>query len=125
LKLAPAALPRRLRVAAFAVAVAVLLFLCLAPSRDLPPEHLWDKAEHGIAWFVLAGLGLLLAPWRPQTIVLFAVALGALVEVLQAAMPFGRDGDIRDLVADSIGVALAVLLWALVRRRLRRSVDAG
>jgi VanZ family protein len=110
----PHLLPARIKRAAYGVAVAVLLYLCLAPSQALPKEHLWDKAEHAIAWFVLAALGLALWPRRPGRVTFFALALGALVEVLQWAMPFGRDGDWRDWIADSVGVAAALLVWAAV-----------
>ncbi len=112
----PARLPRPLRLTAYAAATVVLLYLCLAPSRDLPPEALWDKAEHAIAWFVLTSLGLILSPRRPRAIVAFTIGLGAAVEVLQAALPFGRDGDWRDLAADTVGIVLAYAVWLVWRR---------
>jgi VanZ family protein len=114
-KLAPWVWPRDLKRAAYAVANAVLLYLCLAPVSMLPPATLWDKAEHAIAWAVLAGLGLSLWPGRAREVAAYSLALGALVEILQALMPLGRQGDWRDWVADAIGVAAAVLAWALVR----------
>jgi|KBSSwiStaDraftv2_1062776.scaffolds.fasta_scaffold420821_3 VanZ family protein len=107
--------PLALRLAAYSVAVSVLFYLTLAPSEDLPQENIWDKAQHGIAWMVLAGVGLLFWPRRPWRIVAFSMFIGALVEVLQSAMPFGRDGDVRDLVGDGVGVAAALLVWALIR----------
>ena len=48
------------------------------------------------------------------------MGLGVLVEVLQATMGFGRHGDWRDLVADSLGVAAALAVYALVQRFRRR-----
>jgi hypothetical protein len=111
--------PARAKTAAYAVAVAVLLFLCLAPSADLPPERLWDKAEHGLAWMALAATGLVLWPQRGWAVAAFAVALGAAVEVLQATPSFGRDGDWRDWIADAVGVG-ATLLAAQLGRGLRR-----
>lgn len=119
MRLAPWRLPRRVRLGLYGAAVAVLLWLCLAPSETLPqPEGLSDKWEHTIAWFVLTATGLVLAPRRWRAIAGFALALGAAVEVLQATLPSGRHGDWRDLVADSLGVALAVALWLPLRRRL-------
>lgn len=83
MSLNPARLPRPLRLAAFAVAVAVLLWLCLAPMDTLPqPQNLGDKAEHAIAWFVLTALGVILSPRRWRGVALFALALGAGIEVL-------------------------------------------
>jgi VanZ family protein len=112
--------PKALKQAAYATANAILLYLCLAPTSMLPKEHLWDKAEHSISWAVLAGVGLLLWPAKPRAVAIYALFLGALVEVLQAIMPLGRDGDWRDWVADSVGVAAALLVWAVTRRLLRR-----
>lgn len=125
MSLRPDRLPPRLRLGAYGLAVAVLLYLTLAPAQDLPKAHLWDKAEHAIAWFVLAGAGLAFWPRRPRRIAVFAFCLGALVEVLQWAMPLGRDGDVRDLAADSVGIAVALAAWAVARRlAARRPAEA-
>lgn len=109
-------LPAALRLAAYAAAVAVLLYLTLAPSHDLPQVNVWDKAEHATAWLVLAGLGLILFPRRPVAIAAFSLGMGALVEVLQGVLPFGRDADIHDFLGDTVGVAAALAAYALIRR---------
>ena len=118
--LRPDRLPRPLRLAAYAAAAAILLWLCLAPTDDLPGVSLWDKAEHSIAWAVLTGTGLVLSHHRPRAIAAFAFGLGILVELLQATMGFGRQGDWRDLVADSIGIAAALAVWGLIQLVRRR-----
>ena len=118
--LTPYRLPSRLRLAGYAVAVGVLLFLTLAPSEDIPNPSIWDKAEHAIAWMVLAGIGLAFWPMRPWRITAFAMFIGGLVEVLQSMLPFGRDGDARDLLGDGVGVAAALLAWAVIRGLMRR-----
>ena len=110
-------LPAAVRLGLYALAVAVLLYLCLAPTEVLPQVDLWDKAEHAIAWLGLAGLGLTLFPTRAAAIAGFALALGAIVEVLQRLLPVGRDADWRDWVADSVGVAVALCAYAFARRR--------
>lgn len=112
-------LPVRLRVGLYAAAVAVLLYLCLAPSQDLPSISLWDKSEHAIGWAVLAGSGLLLFPRHPWRIVGFTVAFGALIEVLQGLPAIHRDSDVRDWIADCVGVAAAYLVFRLMQRVLR------
>jgi VanZ family protein len=112
-------MPRPIRVGLYALAAGALLFMCLAPTRDVPGADLfWDKWEHVAAWFVLTTTGFILAPRRPRAIVIFAIGLGAGVELLQATMGFGRDGDILDLVADSIGVFAAMVI-ALIARHVR------
>ena len=115
----PDRLPQGLRLGAYGFAVAVLLFLTLAPSNDLPEVDLWDKAEHASAWFVLTAIGLAFWPARPARVAAFALGLGAVVEVLQWAMPFGRDGDVRDLLADSVGILVVVATWAVLGARRR------
>ncbi|MDB5454355.1 MAG: hypothetical protein JWO33_2933 [Caulobacteraceae bacterium] len=114
-------LPRPARMALYAVATAVLLYMGLAPTRDLPGVGLfWDKWEHLVAWFILTLLGFLLSPRRPRAIVAFAVGLGAGIELLQATMGFGRQGDILDLIADSLGVFAAITVTLIARSLPRR-----
>ncbi|HEY2751363.1 hypothetical protein [Phenylobacterium sp.] len=117
----PYRLPRPLRLALYALATAILLYLCLAPSRDLPKVNLWDKEEHAIAWFVLAATGLLLSPRRPRAIALYAFGVGAFVEVAQGLMGLGRDADWHDLAADSVGIVAAFIGYLAIRLAARRS----
>ena len=121
----PHRLPRPLRLAAYAFATAVLLYLCLAPSQSLPQPGLGDKWEHAVAWFVLAALGLTLSPRRPRAIAAFSLGLAVLVEALQAALPFGRHGDWRDLVMDVLGVAVAYAAVWPFRGRLAEARAHG
>jgi len=104
--------------ALYAAACCVLIYMTLAPGKDVPGVGItWDKAEHALAWAVLTGAGLLLSTRRRWAIGVFAFLFGAAIEVLQATMGWGRDGDWRDLVADSVGIAAAYLAWGLMRRR--------
>jgi VanZ family protein len=113
-------LPRPYRLALYALATAILLWLCLSPQEDLPSAPMGDKIEHTIAWFVLTITGLLLSHHRPRAIAAFALGVGGAVELLQATMGFGRHGDWRDLVADALGVAVAMALYAVIERLRRR-----
>ena len=117
--------PRPIRLAAYALATAILLYMCFAPSDDLPKVNIWDKEEHAIAWFVLAATGLILSPRRPRGIALFAFGLGAAVEIAQRPMGFGRDGDWHDVAADSIGIVVAFIGYfaiLLLTRPIRKPV---
>lgn len=112
-----ASLPRPLRMALYALACCILLYLTLAPAHEVPGADLvWDKAEHATAWAVLTGVGLALSTRRRWAIGAFAFVFGAVVEVLQATMGLGRNGDWRDLLADSVGILAAYLIWGLARR---------
>jgi VanZ family protein len=110
-------LPQRVRVGLYALACLILLYLTLAPGQDVPGVGLvWDKAEHALSWAVLTGAGLLLSTHRRWVIPVFAFILGAVIEVLQATMGLGRDGDWRDLAADSVGIVAACAVWWGLRR---------
>lgn len=111
--LVPARLPRLLRVGLFALATAVVLGLCLVPESSLPKIPLWDKIEHSLAWGTLTVIGVSLSPRRWRGIAAFALGLGVSVEVLQALIPTGRQGDWRDFAADAVGVALALVILRL------------
>ena len=111
------ALPRRLRLGLYGLACLILAYMTLAPTSDVPgAQLLWDKAEHALAWAVLTGAGLLLSTKRRWAIGVFAFVFGAAIEILQAILPLGRDGEWQDLAADTVGIGLAYLVWALWRR---------
>src|ERR1700719_1532712 len=114
---APSPLPRPFRMGLYALACCILLYLTLAPEKEVPGVGLvWDKGEHALSWAVLTGAGLLLSTKRRWAIGVFAFVFGAMVEVLQANMGLGRDGNWPHLVADSVGILAAYLAWALIRR---------
>jgi len=109
--------PRAWRLGLYGLACAVLLWMTLAPEHEVPGVGLvWDKAEHAVSWAVLTGAGLLLSTRRRWAIGVFAFAFGALIEVLQANMGLGRDGNWADLAADTVGLAAAYLAWWPMRR---------
>src|SRR6185295_2591232 len=78
----PYRFPRPVRLALYALAVTILLVLCVLPTRDLPDPGTGDRFEHAAAWFVLTASGYLLAPNRRLAIPAFAVAYGVFIEVL-------------------------------------------
>ena len=111
----PYRFPRPVRLGLYAVAVAILFVICVVPSRSLPDPGTGDRIEHATAWFVLAATGYLLAPNRRFAIPAFALAFGVAIEVLQGTMGLGRHADPLDVVADLVGVALAVLAYFAAR----------
>lgn len=89
-----------------------ILYLSLTPSP--PSDGLgWDKLNHAAA-MSLVTVTAYLAARRVSRPVLFgasyAIALGVLVEVLQGACTTSRAAEWMDLVADVVGVGLAVLV---------------
>ena len=115
----PHRFPRPVRLGLYALAVAILLALCVWPTEDLPDPGTGDRFEHTAAWFVLTATGYLLAPNRALAIPAFALAYGVFIEVVQGLAPTGRHSDPLDFAADALGVALAVAARLSVRRMAR------
>jgi len=82
---------------------------CLEPPRYVPDLHVGDKLEHAGAFFGLTFWFGGLMPRRSYSrLALLMLLFGAGIEVAQGAMGWGRDMDIRDFAADSLGVAAAL-----------------
>jgi len=95
---------------AFWFAVAATLYFCLRHITVVIPVS--DKKQHA---FTFGGLTLLAAAAYPHRRV-WAEALalsgfGALIEFIQPY--FGRDKDVKDWIADTIGILVALgIAWA-------------
>lgn len=108
---------RPIRLGLYGLASAILLALCVLPQDRLPDTGTGDKLEHAIAWFILTLTGYVLAPRRVWAIPAYALAFGLAIELLQATMGFGRNGDWRDVAVDAVGVGAAAIAFRLWRRR--------
>lgn len=95
--------------------VARLWLLLPQGLRELLPA---DKAVHATFYAILALLWVWGLPLRQRVGAawLLATAWGALDEFHQSYVP-GRTADLWDLLADAVGAALAVGLWAWLPRR--------
>jgi VanZ family protein len=87
-------------------------FVCLMPMPELPQSFAWnDKVSHMIGhgalalWF--AGLVPVRGWWK---IFVFLLLFGIAVEVAQYYLPINRNGDPRDVLANSAGAALGLAL---------------
>jgi VanZ family protein len=97
---------------AFWLAVGAVAVGSLTPTPYLPPQafDIWDKAQHAIAFALMAILGLRSYPSSPLIIALSLLGYGALIEIVQSLTGW-RFGDWQDWLADSIGVAMVYLGW--------------
>ena len=109
-------------------AIAVIAWGELTPNP--PPEVSellrWDKAEHFIAYFGLALMGVLGWSGRRAPLIFAAVlALGGTLELLQLVV--GRDAEWGDMLANTLGAlcgtGLALSLLSLARLVDRRRGD--
>ena len=84
------------------------------PPR-LPGPWAWDKMDHGTAYFGLAAMATMVIGLKPRLAwVIFAlIGMSAMLEILQGYT--GRDPDIHDVFANSLGalagLAVAALFW--------------
>jgi VanZ family protein len=115
LQIARAGTGPELRLARFwwAVGWGMVVFItvsCLEPPRYVPNLHLWDKLEHALAfggmtlWF-----GGLARRRRYPVIAVLMLLFGGGIELAQGAMRLGRDEDIMDFVADTVGISIALI----------------
>jgi len=109
--------------------ITVMLLLTLTPAQEMPITPAWkllsfDTAAHAGVFAVLAGFSWLWARHQPGprggaagVVLLGCVAFGASIEVLQYVMHLGRHAEWSDLLSDTIGASLVLLLPLLKRRQ--------
>lgn len=95
--------------------MAVLLALMIGPFQNLESASLvWDKAAHFIAFgLILWSLGVLFRRLPRLWAAAIAIGTGGAVELIQHYT--GRDPSWGDWLADILGVAVALALWAIWR----------
>jgi VanZ family protein len=106
--------------AVLTVTIAVLVF---GPYGGLEQKFgFTDKEAHVLAFYALTGLSLLALPKiRNWDVALICLAIGAIIEVVQAMV--GRDGNIADWLADGLGISL--VMAPLVMQSMRRSMQGN
>jgi VanZ family protein len=105
---------RLLRLTAVAILI-VSLTLMIGPfGRVEAASGVWDKGAHFVVFgLILWSFGVLFRRMPRLMAAALAIALGGAVEVVQGLV--GRDASWGDLLADILGVATALLLWAVWR----------
>jgi VanZ family protein len=98
----------------------VLTYLFLVPQQLLIPEIFdwWDKLQHSLAFGVLTILGLLAyARTRAEVfrVIILLSIYGALIEILQTLSGW-RYGELRDWLADVLGVVIAWGIFVLIQK---------
>ncbi len=110
----------------------LLTIVTLSESSSLPDVHWWeyqDKLAHLLAYIVLGGTwGLTwlytrkVDFWKPYFvgIVVASIIYGTIVEILQSTMTTTRNADHWDVLANTIGVILGVVIaWRSFHKYLR------
>ncbi|MCK5909075.1 MAG: VanZ family protein [Caulobacter sp.] len=104
----PLLVPRKINrsgLLVFVAAVALTLYAALAPGDDGAGLIPWDKAKHFIVFYGLTFLASIALPKsRSWKIGLVLLGFGIAIEILQGLPIVGRDADVFDIVADTLGV---------------------
>lgn len=89
------------------------------PKVQIEIKHV-DKWYHSLAYFVLTLCWLLTYYKKPEKkyiIVVACIALGIIIEALQMSLTNYRTGDYFDVIANTIGVFLALLVFNFFLRK--------
>jgi hypothetical protein len=119
----------RLAQIAFFAALIFTFYSAVIPPAQAVQLAPWDKAEHFMAFYALAGLGAAAFPKRSLWVIaLLLSAFGALIEFVQGLDIVHRDRDFWDWVADTlaIGAALAPMLlvwWRALASSGQKNID--
>ncbi len=111
-----------------ALTVAVLLVLLLGPSLEVEQQISGlDKVAHfGAFGLLLWAFGVLFPSRSRVLLAICALLAGGGIELVQGMI--GRDASWFDFLADALGVALALLVWATWRgfrpRQARQRISA-
>ena len=109
---------------AFWCCAIAILVLALVPGGSAMPSTGWDKANHLLAFFVLAVLGVMAYPSQTAWVIFGLLAYGVLIEAAQFFTPT-RSADWRDIFANALGLALGwgVLLLKSSRHQIKISAS--
>jgi VanZ family protein len=113
-------LARRAAALAFWPVLAVVIWGELTSHGPPIETHIWDKLLHFTAYFGLALIAALAVRANRKLIwiVIALIILGEVLEILQGML--GRDADIKDEIANTLGAVVGALLgWALVTLHAR------
>ena len=106
---------RRLWAVLALLAVMLIAWGSLTPSSELPETLPWDKASHFIGYAGLAGLVGLAGVRLPQAFLVSAL-FGVAIEFAQIPVSGRVGGDWRDMLANGLGAAFAVMVLQAFRR---------
>lgn len=96
---------------AFIVALVLIFVLAMIPQPVVPMVvDFQDKVEHCAAFAVLMLMGRAGWPTRAIRLGIGLIGYGVLIEVAQHTLTTNRIGDPLDVLADSVGVAIGLLL---------------
>ena len=104
----------------FFICLLVIEFLATTTIPIEVVESMWDKANHFTAFFVL--YMLLSFAYKTLTLVqksLLLLAFGLQIEIVQSFID-GRYFSLMDVVADSIGIVIGIVIYKFTQKFIRK-----
>ena len=107
------------------VYLAIVAFLSLLPSRNIPDIPLFSGADKLVHICMYLGLAFLACwiydigrhrIWIIYTLLAAVFMYGVLMEILQRTMHNGRSFDFKDMVANLIGAIIGLLIYRCLDR---------
>lgn len=94
--------------------IGLALLASLSPVQELPHVSGSDKMHHFIAYFAMTMWFAGIYPRSQYVWIGIAMfALGAVIEGAQGAMGWGREADLYDMIANTSGVVVALILASM------------
>ena len=108
-----------------------IAFLSLLPPNDLPDIPLFhgaDKIIHacmylGLSWLACWSMHAEIKHKWYYLIILFSIGWGVMMEIFQFLMHLGRSFEFNDMIGNSIGTLIGVLIYILMAQQIRK-IDA-
>lgn len=102
----------------FFITLGVIEYLALTPQHIDIIESFWDKQNHFVAFLVLYVLiGMAYRRFSTWSKIALLMLIAFQIEVTQYFIP-GRFFSLLDIVADSIGIVLGIIVWRFLAPRL-------
>jgi len=123
-------IPKWLRITLSLFYLSIIAFLSLLPPKDFPDIRLFAGADKIIHICMYLGLTWL-ACWSMHAetkrmwyflIILFSISWGTIMEIFQFLMHLGRSFEFYDIIGNSIGTLIGVLIYILMAQQ-NRSID--
>jgi len=108
------------------IATGVILFFTLVPSEHLGESDIYqyDKLGHFLLfffWTLIFGLFMFSLKHKKASLLLIFIigaGFGVTIEIMQGIMPFNRNPNFYDAVADVTGSLTATILLYFVKKRV-------
>jgi VanZ family protein len=119
---------QRIRAAVSLIYLIIITFLSLMPADDVPEIVFFngiDKLVHfcmylGLTWLICWSLHSDKKKSDSYIVIILTICLGAVLELFQLVMHYGRSFEWLDILANSIGAIGGVLIYNLMILRMKQ-----